>query len=156
MILNVETIEGYGADLLVINIIKSLLAFVMEDTFDDSGLLEEIPLNEITILTGGNDVVKVLQSANGGDSKKHIYVVTKTEQEASIIETTLLYWVKHPENLRAALTRLDPELASPSWEEYFFESIAADISDMLATSVYLRPGEVSRKCFKGIPSWVDS
>lgn len=41
MIIEVKTTAGYQADLLSVKILKSLITIMLEDTFDDSGLLEK-------------------------------------------------------------------------------------------------------------------
>jgi hypothetical protein len=156
MIIEIVTTAGYAAQLFSLKIIKSLIAILLEDTFDSSGLLKDIVLSEISILTGDNRILEVLKSADGKESKRHIYIVTQTESDARAIERALLYWVNKPDQLKDALKQLDPEFTEPDWEGYLFESIATDISDILAATILIPPKKAFQTCFRGSASWIES
>lgn len=155
MVVEVNTTVGWQAKLLSLRVIKSIVAIMLEDTFDRSGILEEPILNQISILIGGHHMAELLQSADRPESKEHIYIVAKNRFDARAVEQAILYWVQNTECLMIALKQLESDFNDPDWEGYLFESIVADITDILAGVTMVFPGEAPQKCFRGNTSWIE-
>ncbi len=156
MVIEIGTTKGYSANLISLQIIRSLLTIILDDPFDANSLPEKPELNEISILSGGNRMADILKAADQRESKKHIYIVTQNESDASDMEDALLFWVYESDKLKAALKKLDPSLDHICWEGGHFDMLSEDILDILAATALILPDEIARYGFRGNMSWVES